>query len=76
MTGSELRDLLIRDIIRSHGGGTARWRKVIGAVKVYARDTHAHCNWDLRPAGTAHEVAVVERAADGLRARHPFVDAD
>lgn len=76
MTGSELRDLLIREIARNHGGGTARWRKVAGAVKIYSRDTHPHCNWDLRPAGAAHEVAVVERAVDTLRARHPFVEAD
>jgi hypothetical protein len=76
MTGSELRDMLIRDLNKTHGGGAARWRKVIGTVKVYARETHAHCNWELRPAGAAHEVAIVERASDAWRLRHPFVDAD
>jgi len=76
MTGSELCDLLIRDLAKAHGGGGARWRKVVGAVKVYSRDTHAHCNWDIRPAGAVHEIAIVERASDALRVRHPFVDAD
>ena len=76
MTGSELRDLLVRDLARAHGGGTARWRKIVGAVKVYSRDTHAHCNWDIRPAGAVHEIAIVERASDAVRARFPFADAD
>ena len=75
MTGSELRDLLVREIARTHGGGAQRWRRVTGALKVYSRDTHAHCNWEARPTGTSFEIAVVERASDGLRARHPFVDA-
>ena len=76
MTGSELRDLLVGNLARSHGGGTARWRKIVGAVKIYPRDTHAHCNWDIRPAGAIHEIAIVERAIDLVRARHPFVEAD
>lgn len=76
MTGSELRDLLVRDLAKAHGGGTARWRKIVGAVKVYSRATHAHCNWDIRPAGAAHEIAIVERASDAVRGRHPYVDAD
>jgi hypothetical protein len=75
MTGTELRDLLVREIARTHGGGAQRWRKVAGTIKVYSRDTHAHCNWEARPTGTAFEIAVVERASDGLRARYPFVEA-
>jgi hypothetical protein len=76
MTGSELRDLLIRDLARSHGGGAARWSKIIGAVKIYSRNTHAHCNWDIRPAGAVHEIAIIERASDALRARYPFAESD
>jgi hypothetical protein len=76
MTASELRDLLIREIARTHGGSGARWRRLVGTVKVYSRETHAHCNWEVRPIGSMREVALVEQAADALRTRIPFVDAD
>ena len=74
MTASELRDILIRELGKAHGGGMLRWRKVVGEVKVYPRSTHAHCNWDLRPAGSAEDVRKAEQAADMFRLRHPFVD--
>lgn len=76
MTGSELRDLLAAALARSAGGGPLRWRRALGEVRVYPRATHAHCNWDVRPIGTPREVEAVERAADAIRLRHPFVDED
>jgi hypothetical protein len=74
MTASELRNLLIRDIVRSTGGGTMRWRKAIGTVRVYSRATHAHCNWEVWPSGGMNDVAIVERAVDRIRPLHPYVD--
>lgn len=76
MTASELRDILVRDITRTHGGSTARWRRVVGPVKVYSRTTHAHCNWEARPSGSPHDVAVAEQAIDAIRPRLPYVDED
>jgi hypothetical protein len=76
MTASELRDILVRDIIRAHGGSTARWRRVVGPVKVYSRSTHAHCNWEVRPSGSPHDVAIAEQAIDAIRPRLPYVDED
>jgi hypothetical protein len=76
MTASDLRDLLVRDIVRAQGGSAARWRKAIGLPKIYPIATHAHCNWEVRPSGSAHDIAIVERAADAVRARHPFVGED
>lgn len=73
MTATELRDLIVRRLVRENGGGTLRWRKVLGELRVYSRDTHAHCNWDARPAGLSADVALVEQAVDQLRLHHPFV---
>lgn len=76
MKAAELRDLIVRHLARANGGGTIRWRKALGELKVYSLSTHAHCNWDVRPTGTAHEMDQVERAVDALRLKHPFVDID
>jgi hypothetical protein len=73
-TASELRDVLVRDIVRSNGGSTIRWRRVVGEVKVYSRSTHAHCNWEATPSGSAHDVSIAERAIDAIRPRFPYVD--
>lgn len=74
MIATELRDLIVRHLARANGGGTIRWRKAIGELKVYSLTTHAHCNWDVRPTGSAFEMDQVERAVDILRLKHPFVD--
>jgi len=73
MTAAELRDLIVRRLVRENGGGTVRWRTVLGELRVYSRTTHAHCNWDARPSGASRDVALVERAVDQLRLQHPFV---
>jgi hypothetical protein len=73
MTATELRDLIVRRLMRENGGGTSRWRNVIGELRVYSRATHAHCNWDARPTGVSRDVALVERAVDQVRSQHPFV---
>ena len=73
MTATELRDLIIRLLVRENGGGTLRWRNVLGQLRVYPRDTHAHCNWDARPSGASGDVALVEQAVDQLRLQYPFV---
>jgi hypothetical protein len=74
MTSAELRDLIVRHLARANGGGTTRWRRSIGELKVYSRSTHSHCNWDVRPSGTAFEMGQVEKAVDVVRLKHPFVD--
>lgn len=74
MTSSELRDTIIRLLAKENGGGTIRWRRVLGDLKVYPRSTHAHCNWDARPNGPAVDIALAENAVDRVRLRHPFVE--
>ncbi len=72
-TAIELRDLILRQLVKENGSGTVRWRGVLGDLKVYPRSTHAHCNWDARPSGPAADVAAVERTVDRVRLKHPFV---
>lgn len=73
MTAGELRNLLVTALAGALGGGRARWRRAVADIKVYPVETHPHCNWEVRAAGSAREIAEVERAVDRLRADHPFV---
>jgi hypothetical protein len=74
MKAIELRDLIVRNLARAHGGGTTRWRQSVGELKVYSLETHSHCNWDVRPTGSALEMSRVERAVDDVRVKHPYVE--
>lgn len=73
MTAEELRDFIVRRLVKENAGGTVTWRRVMGELKVYARSSHAHCNWDVQPVGTAAQVEAVKTAVDQIRLVHPFV---
>ena len=75
MTASELHHLLTSTLVRMRGGDRVRWRKAVGQIKVYPLSTHPHCNWDVRPAGSAAEIVAVERAVDIVRGEHPYIEA-
>ena len=74
MTSADLRDLFLATLVKEAGGNRRRWRIVLGDVRVYSRDTHAHCNWSVSPSGNYAEIAEIERVADELRGRHPLID--
>ncbi|USI73235.1 hypothetical protein [Sphingomonas morindae] len=73
MTRSDLRETLITELVRRHGGARGHWRRILGEVRLYARETHPHCNWEMFPSGGVDEVQAATRAIDGLRARHPLI---
>ena len=75
MTASELRDQLVRTLVRSAGSTQRRWRIVVGPVRVHDLATHAHCNWSIDPTGTAREIAEVEGLLDRVRLDRPIVTA-
>ncbi len=75
VTPLDLRDLLVRRLTAATGGPAQRWRKAIGAVRVYPLATHPHCNWSVAPSGSPHEVDAIERLLDVVRGEHPHVDA-
>ncbi len=73
MTLVELRQLLVATLVRAHGDSRAKWRRAVGEIRIYPRDTHAHCNWEVWASGTVTEIAAVEQAVDMVRADHPWV---
>ena len=75
-TVSQLQELLVTTLVRKTGGPPRRWRTAIGAVRLYDRATHPHCNWSINPSGTPREVAAVEKLLDTIRLSHPIVLPD
>lgn len=73
MTSADLLDLIIARLVRGFGGTQRHWRGVIGPIKTYPRETHAHCNWSIVPRGTARENSIVENVLDEVRLQHPMV---
>ena len=74
MTAYDVRELLIRTIVRKHGGPLMRWRTVVGEIRVYPLSTHPHCNWRADPSGSVREVEAAERIIDQVSAQHPIVN--
>ncbi len=66
-------DLMVARLVRERGGAKHRWRQRIGAVRLYPRETHAHCNWSVSPTGSFGEIEAVESLADELRLKHPLL---
>jgi hypothetical protein len=73
MTPDQLTDLLITRLLRDHGGQKHKWRKILGPLRLYRRDTHPHCNWAFQPVGSHAEIEKVESLADEMRLTHPIV---
>lgn len=73
MTADKLTDLLVARLVRDHGWSKHHWRKVIGPIRLYSRETHPHCNWSATPTGSLQEIAATETLLDDLRMRHPMI---
>jgi len=74
MTAYDVRELLVRMVMRKHGGPLMRWRTVVGEIRVYPLSTHPHCNWRADPSGSVREVEAAERIIDQVSAQHPIVN--
>lgn len=74
MTATELLEMLTTRLARSAGGSRARWRQVLGPVKIHSLATHPSCNWSLEPSGPSAAVAAAQALLDDVRLAHPFVD--
>jgi hypothetical protein len=73
MTPGELQLLLIARLIRKSGGIARAWRVAIGPMQVRDVSTHTHCNWEVRPSGTARVTAEIKNLLDVVRLEHPIV---
>lgn len=76
MTASDLEHLLIARLVREKGGTSQTWRRALGKVVVRDARTHAHCNWEITPAGTDTQRAAIEEILDEVRLKHSIVMAD
>ena len=75
MTCDMMIDLLVARLVRDQGRSKHHWRKGIGPVRLYDRETHPHCNWAVTPTGTYRDVALIESLLDDLRQLHPLLKA-
>ena len=75
MTASDLEQLLIARLVRKSGGTSQTWQRALGKVIVRDTETHAHCNWDVRPSGTDAQRAAIEALLDDVRLEHSIVAA-
>ncbi|WP_298196079.1 hypothetical protein [Novosphingobium sp.] len=75
MTAADLEQLIIARLVRDQGGTSQTWRRALGPIFVRDPRTHAHCNWDVRPAGTDAQRAAIETLLDEVRLQHSIVVA-
>ena len=73
MTAGEIQDMIVRRLVKTRGGTGQEWRRCIGQLRVYAMDTHPHCNWDVFPSGTVSEKTAVNAEVDYVRSTHPHI---
>jgi hypothetical protein len=73
MTADQMIDLMVARLVRERGGARHRWRQRIGAMRLYPRETHPHCNWSVSPTGGVGEIEAVEALTDELRLKHPVL---
>lgn len=72
-TPDELRALLAHLLTVAAGGTAGGWRVAIGEVEKLPTWANAHANWVIRPAGTAEQLAAIEKAVQIVTAAHPYV---
>ncbi|MCI4591985.1 hypothetical protein MOK15_18015 [Sphingobium sp. BYY-5] len=75
MTCDMMTDLIVARLLRDHGKSKHHWRKVIGPIRLYSRETHPHCNWTATPTGSLRDIALIESLLDDLRFLHPLLGA-
>jgi len=73
MQSTQIHGLILAHLIRNVGGTRQHWRRAVGNLRVFPIATHAHCNWDVYPSGTAADIRAVNEAVDEIRERHPLI---
>lgn len=73
VSANDIIDMLVARLVRDHGRSKHHWRKAIGPVRLYSRETHPHCNWTATPTGSAGDIALIEGMLDDMRMAHPLI---
>jgi hypothetical protein len=72
-TPGVLRALLAEILWGAAGGDVADWSKAIGDVEKLPTWSNVRSNWALHPSGSAEQLVAIEKAAEVVRAAHPYV---
>ena len=73
MTSTEIGDLLATVIAGVAGGTKAGWRKAIGPIEKLPTWRYVRFNWRITPQVQPPEREIIERAAELVRAEHPYI---
>lgn len=73
VSANDIIDMLVARLVHDHGRSKHHWRKAIGAVRLYSRETHPHCNWTATPTGSVGDIALIEGMLDDMRMAHPLI---
>lgn len=68
-----IRDLLAHLLANVAGKTETHWKKRIGEVTALPIVFHPRSNWRIEPTGKADELQAIAKAADIVRAAHPYV---
>ena len=72
-TPDELRDLLAHLLTGAAGGTDSEWWAAIGVVEKLPTWPNVRSNWAVHPAGTAEQIAAMDKAVEVVRVAHPYV---
>ena len=69
----DIRNLLAHLLANVAGKTETYWKKVIGEVTALPIVFHPRSNWQIEPTGKPEELQAIAKAADIVRAAHPYV---
>lgn len=72
-SADDIRALLAHLLAGAAGKTEAHWKKLIGEVTALPIVLHPRSNWRIEPTGRPEELQAIAKAADIVRAAHPYV---
>ncbi|WP_260598865.1 hypothetical protein [Sphingomonas endolithica] len=72
-TPSTPRDILAEILTGAAGSKAAKWRKAVGEVEKLSLAFNIRTNWAIHPTGSPADLAAIDKAAEVVRAAHPYV---
>jgi hypothetical protein len=72
-TTDELRETLVAILTGAAGGSVEKWRKAVGEVTYLPLAANVRSNWSIEPQGSARDRETIAKAAEVVRAEHPYV---
>lgn len=73
LTPTEMEDLLVTLLAGATAKDAEHWRKAIGAVERLPLATNVRSNWRVTPKAGKRDLDTIAKAAEVVRAEHPYV---